>query len=187
MPRLRIDYDVAGIKAFDTKKEKLVEALVTRMTSLMTKLQARALENLDNSKSAKAKEATTGNLRASITNPAARVEGSNIIGTVDWGNNVPYAKIQEYGGIKEYAINPVEGVGEYKGGYAFGAYRAPHPARTGKKVLRFIGVRDGKVVFTPQVFRQALTGRFFMTDALNGMREEIKAGLKETIQGVIKG
>ena len=193
--RLRIDYDVAKTK-FD-RSTALLEALEVKMTSLMTKLQEKARSNLEAKKSSKGGEAS-GQLSDSISNPRADIEGSSVVGRLDWGEGAvdpitgyAYAKIQEYGGIKgQYPINPL---GKAKvGGRALGGTR-PHgtgtPRRYGADLLYFIatgGEFEGSLISPKQAFRQAIEGKHFMRDSLDEMRESIITELRATILGTFE-
>jgi hypothetical protein len=188
------------IAAYDLKSEKLLARLSERMTALMTKLQERARKNLSDTRSTKAwvgaegSPAATGNLSDSIKNPKATVEGTTVVGSVDWGEGVPYAKIQEYGGIKgSYPIEPigVRGVRPHRKGtpryFSKGVKYLLSGGEESAGLLRFVGAQDGKLLYSKEVFRKALPPRNFMGDALEGMKEEIREGLKGAIIGFTRG
>ncbi len=165
------------VASLNIKNQKIIDACVIRMTSLMEKLQEKARANAPK---------LTGALEESISNPRAEAQGKKIIGTVDWGGgaSAPYAQAQEIGGKGVYAINPKEAVGAYRGGKPFGKEVAAHPAIPAKKALHFIG-RDGKDVFAAYVFHPPQTAKWFMRDALYEMKEEIIEGLQRTIGMVL--
>jgi hypothetical protein len=170
--------DVKVTRVLDEKAALLMDKLVERLTLSMTKIQAKAR--------AKAPHGETGALEESISNPRAHAEGKTIVGELDWGGGdaSPYARAMEEGGLKEYAVNPKEGVGAYRGGFAFGKYRPAHPAVKAKEVLRWYSADGGKV-FAAYAFRKPLRARHFMRDSLDESREEINRGIRETLSGVL--
>lgn len=170
--------DIRVALSLKAKNNTLMDRLVPKMTYLMSRLQQKAQANI-NSKS--------GDLAAGIQNPRAKEEGNKVIGELDWGLGAsePYARVQEYGGIKEmYAINPKAGVGAYRGGFAFGKYREAHPARAAKQNLAWVGP-DGKWVYRKFVFHPKVQGQHFMANAVEQMRQEFITELKATVNEVI--
>jgi hypothetical protein len=198
---LKLTYNNSFFEALNSKTEKLLIALQERMTLSMTKLQEKARENLAATRSPKALVAT-GALSDSITNPRATVEGSQVIGRLDWGEGVPYAKIQEYGGRKaQYAISPIgvsgvrprQGPTDFRGSkryFSRGRIFAETAGEESAGVLQFTGVQGGGPefpVYRREVFRKAIQPRMFMHNALESLKEEIKQGLRETIIGTFEG
>jgi hypothetical protein len=198
---LKLTYNNSFIEALSSKAEKLLIMLQERMTLSMTKLQERARENLAATRSPRAQVAT-GALSDSVSNPRATVEGNQVIGRLDWGKDVPYAKIQEYGGRKaQYAISPIgvsgvrprQGPTDFRGSkryFSRGRIFAETAGEESAGVLQFTGVQGGSPefpVYRREVFRKALQPRMFMHNALDEMRDEIKEGLRETIMGSFEG
>lgn len=177
------DTETRIIAALEVKNERLMNALITKMTGIMGKVQEKARANA-------AGPYSKGALEDSITNPEAHAEGTSVVGTLQWGGGdaAPYARVQEEGGIKDlYAINPLGKPNLV--GKALGGTRSRIKGtsrRFGSDVLRFIGSRDGKVVFAPQVFHPRVEGKHFMANALESSRNEIIEGLKEVCLGIMR-
>jgi hypothetical protein len=201
---LRLTYNNSLLEALNSKTEKLLRALQERMTASMTKLQEKARENLADTRSPRA-QVSTGALSDSITNPRATVEGNEVIGRLDWGKDVPYAAIQEYGGRKaQYPIEPL-GVRGYRPHgtktprrFSRGRIFAESAGQESAGVLQFTGVggiggdlepsaSSGNFIYRKVVFRQALQPRMFMHNALESLKDEIMEGLRETIIGTFEG
>lgn len=167
--------DVQVVAALEVKNQRLITALVDRMTFLMTKLQQKIVtEKL----SGQVLNRRSGTLAGSITNPEAHVDGTTITGSLQWGGGPAwYGRVHEFGGTRGYAINPI--------------YSRAQQRKIGKgtlapfKVLRFIS-KSGQVVFAPYVFHPALPKRSFMESSLEEMKGEIISGLKSAIVGVLK-
>lgn len=162
---------------FDIRRriEVLNTVLMEKMTYLMTKLQN------------KAREKVSGRIKNSIRNPRASVEGTAIIGTLDWGGEettvsnkggkaYDIARILEEG-AKAHVIHPLT----LKGSRAHekGAKR-----RFGKDTLHFYSAKLGKEVFADYVFHPGVPAAHFMRDTLAEMKGDIIEGLAQAIGAV---
>lgn len=178
------DSAVNVIGNFQLIKGKVATALLLKMTELMRRLQAKIV----NEKLGPHKK--SGELANSVRNPRAELIDGKIVGLLDWGGGkaAPYARLQEYGGIKPgYAINPKAGVGAYRGGTMHGRYIPAHGAVIGKKALGpFFSAKAGKEVFASYVFRKTATkGLHFMSDSLKEMTETFEREIYDTLQDIV--
>jgi phage gpG-like protein len=135
-------------------------ALRNKVTALTLKLEAKVkVDKL----SGQVLHARTGALRRAV---ASRVEeiGAQIIGTVYVSNDVKYAHIHEYGGrTLPHDIVPVKA-----------------------KALAFM--MSGKQVFAKRVHHpgSVMPERSYLRSSLDDMRDEIIAGVKNTLDEVTR-
>lgn len=181
--KLQLDSSEARvIKAFEGRGAQITEALLEKMTFLMRELQ----NKIRNEKLSGLPYSQTGALAASIANPRADKEGKKIVGKLDWGGGdaAAYAKLQEYGGIKQsYIINVKDSVGPYHGGVMHGKQIPPHAAIVGKRALSFLWGKTGKREYFENVRHLKVAGKHFMRDSITEMEDTIIRGLQETIIG----
>jgi len=160
------------VAALQVKQDKLVSALLDKMTYLMQRLQQKIVgEKL----SGQVLSRRSGRLADSIIAEPAILEGTDIVGRVAWaGGEAWYGKVHEFGGTRDFVINVQASRREWR-----------RAGVLGKRALRFM--LGGKEVFTPYVFHPPLPKRPFMAPSLEEMREEIKEGLRERILEVMRG
>lgn len=169
--------DVRVVAALQVKNERLVEALVQKMTFLMTRLQ----QKVQGETLPRVTTRRSGKLSDSITNPRAEAVGETIVGKLSWaGGSAWYGRVFERG-RRAYAINPLGTKGSIKN-------IRPHgkgtPRRFGQNVLSW--VENGQRYYYPAVFIPAMTPHPFMAPALEEMRGEIVSGLRSAVLGVMK-
>jgi phage gpG-like protein len=141
------------IARLEAMPERVRRALVTKVTMLALKLEAKVKQKL----SGEVLNKRSGALRRSIFNEVTET-GSGVIGKVASSGDVKYAAIHEFGGT----INV--------------------PEITAKgKALAFM--RDGKMVFYKKVAAHTVTmpERSFLRSSLSDMREEITVDLTDAV------
>lgn len=177
---LRIDFNDGAFRVIQglasLKGDKLMRHLQDKMEFLMTKLQAKIVnEKL----SGGVLQRRSGMLAGSITNPRATISGNEVIGTLEWAGGLAwYGRVHEFGGTKTYVINPLGQAGTRK--HSKGEVR-----RFGKDVLRFIA-KDGTVAYAKYVFHPPLPKRSFMYSALDDMKQEFRAGLQSAAEEALR-
>jgi hypothetical protein len=162
------------ISNIEISQQRLVSALVDKMTEMMQKLEAKIVSE---------KLPKTGVLDANISSPEVAYGGGVVKGFISWlGGNAPDV----------YAIHPLgeEGTKQGFGERAGGRLRVKEHGRnatlrTGSDVLHFMGTKDGKEVFTKAVLLHPyFPGPRKMEEALDEMQGEIRSGLYEAVLGV---
>lgn len=166
--------DVRIEAALGVKSARLMEVLTAKMTVLMTRLQAKIVnEKL----SGQVLSQRSGVAAGSVANPRAEVAGTSVVGILDWaGGPAWYLRLHNIGGDHEYAINPIYSASETRK-LGRGTLQ-PH------RVLHFL--INGKDVFTRYVFHPPAKGRHFIEASVEEMRGQFVTGLKEALLGVMK-
>lgn len=159
-------------------------ALVQKMTLLMTRLQQKARAGTE-----------IHVVKESIRNPRAEIQGTTIIGHLDWGGElttVQYkggrkydlALIFEYGS-KQHPINPLGQAGQLGGRRQ--RQKGGLPKRLGANVLVWpVPYTKGDYsghVFTRYAFPKGIVAEQYMRLAVDSMRQEFVEGLMDTIRG----
>lgn len=183
------DTDRILVSEFESRSQKILSRIAERMTLSMERLQESAREKLAASKSNKYPEnpdnPSTGELSESISNPRVEVSGTEITGKLDWGGDLPYARIQEEGGELP-VINPLGARKEV--GRALGGTRKHIKGATrvfGSDVLKFMGA-EGKFAYRPATFPGPIPAKHFMQNAVAESITEIKTGIQEILDIAIQ-
>ena len=184
---LKFDYngsDIQIIADLNVTSNRLIEALLEKMTLMMRRLQEKARGKLAGGRYA------TGQLADSIENPRAELEGKKIIGKLDWGKGVPYARAVEFGVPGTYVIYPLT-KGGTKGAFnEKGRWRRGHLkgaiVRTGQDALYFYSERLGKSVFADYVFHPAIKAKHFMGESIIELEDTIRDEMRKTVTEVFK-
>ena len=173
--RFKFDGVNVTLSKIERIQTELVEGVTAKMTELMNKLHAKIISQ---------KLPSSGVLDANVSEPEISYTPGVVRGSISWLGGPPGDK---------YAINPIgkegarTGIRELAGGRKVLAEHGRNKiTRSGQDVLHFIA-SDGKEVWAPQVFHQYFPGPTKMTEALDEMQDEIRAGLEQTIQGIKLG
>lgn len=171
--------------ALEAKNERLLNAVVDKMTFMMTKLQQKVVgETLP-----RVATRRSGKLADSITNPRAELSGTTVIGMLDYaGGAAWYGNVFEKG-RKGYPVNPL---GQATGNTGPGQARGGTPGRKKGEKRRFganvLSWQEGGTwYYYPFVFIDPRAPTPFMAPALQEMKDEIVKGLKDSIVGVLRG
>ena len=169
------DTDVRLATSLRTRKTVLVDALVEKMTFLMTELQKKAQAGVPSKR-----------VQDSIKNPDATKEGDLVVGTLDWGNvPVEYmggaiydlAQIFEHG-AKPHRISPIAtretGLSKLPAHYRKGVKER---FGTGSPLLRWES--NGKAVFRKFADHPGIQATNFMANAIEDMKGEILDQLRD--------
>lgn len=180
--------DEEVISEFETKQQRILAKIADRMTLSMQRLQEKArakAASKDSKYPENPENPSTGALADSIENPRVEIEGTTIVGKLDWGGDLPYANMQEHGGEVPVinALGARKAVGRALGGtrkHAKGAVRV-----FGSDVLQFMG-KEGKFAYREATFPGPIPGKHFMENSLRESIEEIKSGIREVLSIDVK-
>lgn len=157
-----LSLEITGTKEFvdrlNASPDVIRRALIAKVTALTLRLEAHVKQD---KLSGQVLHAKTGRLRRAVASRVQEVNGQ-IIGTVYVSNDVPYARIHEYGGkTQAHEIVPVKA-----------------------KALAFI--LGGKQVFFKRVQHPGslMPERSYLRSSLDDMRDEIINGIKNTLNEV---
>lgn len=178
--------DLAIQRIFRTKRDAVVEALIAKMDQLTQRLEQKIVgEKL----AGEVLQTRSGRLASSIKAQPSHIDGSKIIGEVEWATgDAFYGRVFEEGGKGFYAINPrgVEGsqiakmMRSHKKGTVqqFGQNFLANPDDTSRFSTGFFS-KTG-------VFHEPAKKSSFMKSSIDEMREEFINGLRETVAGVLR-
>ena len=169
--------DIKVVNLLQIKTRLLQETLVAKMTSLMTRVQYRLREKYASGKYA------TGHLADSVQNPRATVINDRVVGELTIGDSQKALWLEE--GLPPKTIYPT-GVFSTVRGQTF---RTKEEARTkGSKahVLAFLSNRLGKNVFANYVQIDAVTGKHYIRNTMDEMRDEFVEATKQALGEILK-
>lgn len=177
--------DVEVVAGLNSIVDKIGPALVEKMTLLMTKLQQKARART-----------RVARVKASIRDPRAELQGTNVVGHLNWGGEsttVSYKGGKAFDlalifeeGTKQHAINPLGLKGELGG-------KRQHIAGGAKRIGAPILVwpvpytkGDKAVIFAKYAFPKGIIAEHYMSKAVAEMKDEFVRGIEDTIRTSIQ-
>lgn len=187
--KIRLEGDVEVRAKFEQLSSggRLANALIVKMTELMTRLQQKI-------RSGKlAAHNKTGEVSDSIRNPRAEQEGTSIVGKLDWGGVYAYymGKTPLTGGVRIYDVAQILNYGAEA--HPIGAlteagtrlHEKGMKRRFGSNVLAFEWEKTGKREFFRHVWHPGVKGIHFMEEALEEMKGEFTKGVNQVLEDTV--